>query len=1511
MSLVHFFLAFAGLYALLSFAVIPWLERRLRRHLTPRAIRTTAWLALSGAVRSLCLIAALTSGVLIVTLFVLLRVRPGTTPAEVGEAISLLQTWRSRLLGFGPVWGALATALLVVGLVVYSYRSGKRRMTQAFRAVFDRELARLRREAEAGRLQPLPETPEMCVVSAQIEEVERQLREEYHGSIRLVLLTEQLAVLKETYLLLDLQRRMNLRVDPDAVELPRPRNWWERVQTFFISRGLLASLGLGSRLLYVAGTVLLIPCLMGLYSPQVDSHLEAQVVEFQNVRLDMDQAQALKEWQQAERAVAEEERKAEQEQQKERQQAEAQSQQQQQQAETHHVRAVQAAETRIENERRAKSREPEPEQRARAKALEQRHAAELAALEKRHAQEQEALRRRPAAQAREQEAKATAREEDLAKRQAGEAGRDVPGKTAQRGTTSPEQWQEQATAAAREQARSAAKQAAERLRGETESATARFAERTGERVAELNRAEVNRRFEEARDNLGPVGAELSEADRTVLREVARCYERAAAAEWQGVVPERLSSYEVKAQAARDQILRRAAERAPAGPGAPGLEAQPALSRLPGLEPPQRFLLRSAEEAANPDAKLSEVGQRVFTQLEDAARRKPSLVESLKAKLRTFQEPVSRRALSNRLAADALSVLLGTQSPDAGLLIQGLDVEGSRAALERTVDPRVKEALAELLAGGDLESSLEKMARTDPDRPVASPKEQARAKESLRVVLDKVPAAEDTAEVRRAHPPSVSDLPESHTRTKEAGEHLADLSKQWNPDGAAELAHRLSEPLNRYEDLFPGQLGAENQTPRGRMITWLGGLPEDRPPDRPRPGGGGGGFGDGGFDGGGSGSGVRRPPVRPSGGGGATAKASVPAPPRVSASFGRARSFTMLRGFSRVGGVLIGREPDADNAPPLDFRDLRWEEDGDKLRLVLVGPKDEVRRSRPFRKSLVYQALTYAADGRPLTVTMAKAEPLQELRILLHPTLVDTPLGLRAVELDRFVDRYTGGKDFPQRAEATELVFAHLALYRLARAQRALVLLESADFKDAATTFKIPDTALTQLRDEANKELADPLLQKGAALAMKDPKQLEDPKRSPLTVKKEFFDPALVEIILDSAKAGKDMDKFLSEVRQRTDRQILLLGASYRRALEHVRSSYSEATAEARMPALTKAYRELVRPALPAPTFEPWSGVREMAYAARPEVLLPGDGEPLPSPFQFMLQIAFTAPPQFLPARGDNEAAAEEYSDQNPWEFPGLSDAIQRKVQAAVAGDKRSAEIHDDMAEFTVLQRLFRVAFEGKLGKQFPVERLVALTDATAPAKGTPRAVRTPRWNPLLLADLGAEKAEVKRLAELIARLEALREEKEKAEVASGLAALRSCRELLEERGKQVDALVAGWQGLFPERTEKPRNGDPAALKKCRDLMDTWERSQEEWLARWKGKSDLRRFAEKARGGNPDDFDPSQDRPADAKKTLTKAVRTVQTIDLLIQMRYNLGLLVDDRQSLEELIQERPLPPLSR
>ena len=126
------------------------------------------------------------------------------------------------------------------------------------------------------------------------------------------------------------------------------------------------------------------------------------------------------------------------------------------------------------------------------------------------------------------------------------------------------------------------------------------------------------------------------------------------------------------------------------------------------------------------------------------------------------------------------------------------------------------------------------------------------------------------------------------------------------------ARALAEAVSDYTFHFPGQAGMEYLT----MAAEMRGVGSFMPEAKPMPSGGGGGASANPQTSGGK-------PWKYSGsssGSGRSILAST-----------RARSFSMLRGFRRIGGVLIGREAENSGKSSAEFRDMYWEERSDNTR----------------------------------------------------------------------------------------------------------------------------------------------------------------------------------------------------------------------------------------------------------------------------------------------------------------------------------------------------------------------------------------------------------------------------------------------------------------------------------------------------------------------------------------------------------------------------------------------------
>lgn len=97
--------------------------------------------------------------------------------------------------------------------------------------------------------------------------------------------------------------------------------------------------------------------------------------------------------------------------------------------------------------------------------------------------------------------------------------------------------------------------------------------------------------------------------------------------------------------------------------------------------------------------------------------------------------------------------------------------------------------------------------------------------------------------------------------------------------------------------------------------------------------------------------------------------------------------------------------------------------------------------------------------------------------------------------------------------------------------------------------------------------------------------------------------------------------------------------------------------------------------------------------------------------------------QAVPILGSQDTEVPE--DLQPWTFPAWNDDLRDLVTSQVRFDKEARDVLHNVRQFTVLQRLFRLALSGQLGEDFPLEQLVAMQEATADYV---KVKRNERWN---------------------------------------------------------------------------------------------------------------------------------------------------------------------------------------
>ncbi len=739
---------------------------------------------------------------------------------------------------------------------------------------------------------------------------------------------------------------------------------------------------------------------------------------------------------------------------------------------------------------------------------------------------------------------------------------------------------------------------------------------------------------------------------------------------------------LRVHAIRSAILENAAA---AAPGRVTLQQIAPGNEVAGLHEVAASHL--AEEHANPRGPRTAVGRAARERLAQLRVEQPGLWTQIKSSALPDRAAFQRVASIDDLGRFIVGEVAGVAMADAvdsttplGAVAEELRAKASPDALKRDYGIRIERYMTSLAGGDSLAQAGSVAAMHDPVRPTFQENPFGDLLAQVRT--------DDVATYLTDHPPSLQPANDVAGRRQAAATYEALYAQRVSHD-----LNDTAEFLLSFEDVFPSHATPQN-TVHEELLNRVSSdrrAPELYVPDKstmgdppgPTPGVGGP---------------IGNPPVSPPGGGGVLGADShhrgrpntVKPPPSTSsrAAFARARSFSGLRGFARIGGVLIGRT--AETGATVELTGFSWTRDDAGITLRLTAPTGRVIERGPFHPSIVHQALTYATDARPVTVTMITAAPLLDLQILLHPALIDTPLGCLAARLDSFVDEASSpdlgsSRLHRERTKALELVSDYERLYRHAQWLRlgAISARLSPVIRHQLNQPPPDGVALERILSSTQQALlrntSDRPLPYASAGRMAD--RLELPFRS----KHEFYDSALINTIL-ACSSEATLPGFDSCIeRSSAAHQAQTLGWLY-----------------------------------PPPSFQLWSGVRERAHDLDPELRFlapPTLTGPNSTPFEFMLQLAFTSPPLF----------GKESEPGDPWEFPALKELIHTSAYAYASEGRGKEERRRTllrMAEFTVLQRFFRAALEERFGPGFPLEGLARLSRETASSVKTSR---TRRW----------------------------------------------------------------------------------------------------------------------------------------------------------------------------------------
>jgi len=637
----------------------------------------------------------------------------------------------------------------------------------------------------------------------------------------------------------------------------------------------------------------------------------------------------------------------------------------------------------------------------------------------------------------------------------------------------------------------------------------------------------------------------------------------------------------------------------------------------------------AAEAASPAMRhLQTEAERTLASLQ---ARNPNALAALLARLEArYAQPMTPLDAQGKLMGRLIDTVFDTvdAKPEGELGKQGQKLAKAfgNKALETWAEAKLKAVLADALTGAARPEVLRAFAfRADADG--------ARFIEAL-VDAERSgwqPAARAAEEARVA---------------RAVAEKVAEL----HPGLPAAERASLVDSLAGYDRTFVPDLGPPPAAPLGLAVA-------DALPGAPGGGGGGGGGG--------------QPKARASSHG---------------------TSFHAASRSPRVRGVIVGREADG---PALDVVDLRWTlvpparpETPTRVAIELriadkLGALPTWRPAGSYSAGVLNQALRYAADGRVVATTITGGDGHAIRRLTyLHPVLVDTPLGCRVVEADRWVDTFTLG--------------------------------------DARSGALLPPVLreLASDREQMMRWLTVAKLSERAAL---------DSERGscPLSAVRQAVERRQLGQVRLSKPLQQALDTLVTERRTAT-------GAASIGLLERTARCAAQTTAD-----LADCVCEQAATKLPERYWFPedhTSQVREKPLALAPTLAWLAPTADRLGYLDFWVHTTLSLREA---AGGERDSAQSAAIDFPAEQLKAVRALVAGRLRAhlAVAGRSDIEGFMAPLEEFVLAQRLARAALSGRLGPDFPLPRLLALERETRffvttqptirwEAVGSPRALLT-------------------------------------------------------------------------------------------------------------------------------------------------------------------------------------------
>jgi hypothetical protein len=485
---------------------------------------------------------------------------------------------------------------------------------------------------------------------------------------------------------------------------------------------------------------------------------------------------------------------------------------------------------------------------------------------------------------------------------------------------------------------------------------------------------------------------------------------------------------------------------------------------------------------------TKLGRDFAAALEKEVAVRPRLLEKLKGKLNAFKssfnEPFELPDLGKFAFGEAVGYALDkswqtsdevtgqvkkvgqTAFKDAAKNLFARAVRGGKTSLGASV-VRMYQTLkcrfvSDVAGDASFGDAVEHVQEGLPEQPVLTDEEIVALREVAAKLPREEPLVAELTDSYKSRPPA---LPYNEAERAENEAEAARLRKMLRGRSDRVFSEEELKLVDSYEDHYPGHLGSEADTPKGRLLEAAG----------------------------------RKPAVG-----------------EAQQRLAQSRDFSGLKQSVDVGGILMGRSPTLSNGGG-DFVDLRWNSDDGGVTIFVRREDGSEVAIGPFEKSLVHQALGYVADDRKVVVTIISGGKGSR-KVMLHPALVDTRLGWDIIEFDKLVFRFMNRCD-SARKPADNLITAQLSLYNLASELRALSVLRQWASDGSLTAAGRKELSVRSAWESRifSSAKAYEMLSPG----LLDADELDRPEKSILAWGKAYFDQTLVRDIKRCASQSRE------------------------------------------------------------------------------------------------------------------------------------------------------------------------------------------------------------------------------------------------------------------------------------------------------------------------------------------------------------------------------------------------------